>query len=148
MTKLRDTPLYLFRPKEEWPNNARLRRDPGVYEIVALDEDGRPKPLSRVGDVDERGVIYIGRSKRLRDRLGTLWRMIYKKNQTGHILGITYRKNPRIRAVAPARQIAFRFMHCANYIEKEDALLRSYFRKFGEVPPLNGRAEFITKTSV
>lgn len=65
----------------------------------------------------------------------------------GRSAGPTYRKSSRIKAIAPRGQLAFRFKHCAHLRAEESALPQGYFRKFGEVPPLNGRTEFITKKS-
>ena len=62
-----------------------------------------------------------------------------------HMMALTYQASFRIRAIVPPSRLAFRFRHCDNIRAVEDKLLRSYFRKFGEVPPLNARAEFITK---
>ena len=144
--KLHSQQYYPFQNRVMWPDKDGLRNLPGVYEIIALDKDGQPKSLNRIGGDDKRGVLYLGRSQHLRGRLNALWRMLYQQRLEGHIAGITYRESSRIRAVAPRRQLAFRFEHCDNIRAAEDELLRRYFRKFGEVPPLNGRAEFITKT--
>lgn len=136
---------YLLRDFGRWPGTDRLSHTPGVYEIVVLDGNGYPKPLSRVGGVDGRGVLYIGGSRRLRGRLNTLRRMLYEQRPEGHIAGMTYRASPRLKDIAPPSRLAFRFRHCADFRDEEDTLLRRYVRKFGEVPPLNARAEFISK---
>jgi len=121
-----------------------LPNEPGVYRLIALNTRGRPKPLARVGGKDSQGVLYIGRSQNLRSRLRSLRRMLFDGAPLGHIAGLTYRASPAIRRFAPPSRIAFHFKASDDYKEQERKRLRTYFRKYGEVPPLNGRAEFIT----
>jgi hypothetical protein len=123
-----------------------LPNEPGVYRLIALNTRGKPKPLSRVGGLDRSGVLYIGRSRKLRSRLRTRRHMLFDGTPRGHIAGLTYRASLPIRRFAPPSRIAFRFTASENDHELERKLLRSYFRKYGEVPPLNGRAEFIVAT--
>lgn len=126
-----------------WPGRDRLNDTPGVYRIIVLSKNGKPKPVSRAGGRDQDGVLYIGRSLYLRRRLNTLRRMLFEGVPRGAIAGLTYKASPPIQSVAPPSQLAFRFEHFADCNAKERELLRRYFKKFGEVPPLNGRAEFI-----
>ncbi len=126
---------YLISDITKWPE--QLESKPGVYEIVALDRTGKPKAISRVGGVDGRGVLYIGRGKKLREeRLNRLRKGLFA-GKRGHIAGRTYLERHRIQAVAPKRDLAFRFEHCNDYKDRENQRLRRYIQKFGEVPPLN-----------
>jgi hypothetical protein len=127
-----------------WPHRDRLRNTPGVYKILVVSDDGQRKPLPRIGGIDPNGVLYIGRSDHLRGRLNTLRSMLFAGATRGAIAGLTYKASPRIRSIAPRSQLVFRFEHCSDCRTRERVLLRRYFRRFGEVPPLNGRAEFIT----
>lgn len=126
-----------------WPGLDRLSNTLGVYKILVLNKNAKPKPLCRVGGIDQGGVLYIGRSDHLRRRLNTLRRMLFEGVPRGHIAGLTYNASSCIRAIAPREQIAFWFRHCPDCRSEELSLLRYYFRKFGEVPPLNGHAGFI-----
>lgn len=130
-----------------WPKS--LCRDPGVYEIILLNKDGDLQPLPRICGVDPRGILYIGRQKALRNRLTAIRRHLFRPDKgNGPMPVLTYCASQCMQKLAPARQLAFRFKHCVDYLDEEKVLekhlLRQYFRKFGEVPPLNGRAEFIT----
>jgi len=120
----------------KWPE--RLRSEPGVYEIVALDRAGRPKAMPRAGGVDERGVLYIGQGQKIRDRLRKLSRGLFQGTK-GHIAGRAYKARPAIQAIAPMRDLAFRFEHCDDPKKREKLRLDRYIRKFGEVPPLNAQ---------
>ena len=128
---------YLVSDIAKWPK--RLRSEPGVYEIAALDKAGKSKAIPRAGGVDERGVLYIGRSLKLRNRLDLFRRGLFE-GLKGHIAGRTYKKRPRIQAIAPKRNLGFRFEHCDDLEEREKQRLDRYIQKFGEVPPLNAQA--------
>ena len=127
--------VYLLSDVAKWPE--RLRSEPGVYEIVALDRAGRPKAMRRAGGVDKRGVLYIGQGK-IRDRLRLLSRGLFQGTK-GHIAGRAYNARPAIQVIAPRRDLAFRFEHCDDPKKREKLRLDRYIRKFGEVPPLNAQ---------
>ena len=131
----------LWSDMDTW--SSRLTDAPGVYKIIALGKNGRPNPLSRVGGVDKSGVLYIGRSGTLRHRLKTLRRMLFLGAERGAVAGLTYMASLPIQRLVPRHQLAFQFEHCVDCGTRERDLIRDYFKKFGEVPPLNGRAEFI-----
>lgn len=133
-------PYYLETDTDSLPN------EPGVYRLILLTTRHKPKPLARVGGTDKSGVLYIGRSRNLRARLRGLRRMLFDGAAAGHVAGRTYKVSLPIQKIASPSRIAFRFTPCDDYCDKEQRMLRRYFREFGEVPPLNGRAEFISTT--
>lgn len=132
-------------PKYLETDTGSLPNEPGVYQLILLNTRQKPKPLARVGGVDKNGVLYIGRSRNnLRARLRTLRRMLFDGAAAGHVAGRTYRASPPIQKIAPPSRIAFDFTPCDDCCEEEQKTLRRYFKEFGEVLPLNGRAEFVS----
>ena len=121
----------------KWPE--RLRSEPGVYEIVALDRAERPKAILRASGVDEHRVLYIGQGQKIRDNRLRLFSRGLFQGTKGHIAGRAYLARPAIQAVAPMRDLAFRFEHCDDPKKREKLRLDRYIRKFGEVPPLNAQ---------
>ena len=107
----------------------------GLYEIRMVDEENNPLPVPRLGGMDPKGIIYIGKSVRLHPRIEDF-------------LGGRHSGGRRYRRV---RQELRRFnlykRHNLQYrvkvINKDDIetaevqLLRRYFRKFCELPPFN-----------
>lgn len=118
-------------------------KKPGIYMLIALNTRCRPKPLARVGGIDKQGVLYIGRGKSLRSRLNMLRRMLFDGTRGGHIAGRTYWASPPVQKLACPSRVAFCFVATENDRAREKKQLRAYFCKYGEVPPLNGQAEFI-----
>ena len=121
------------------PPTGDLQNYPGVYYIVAADERGFPLKLNRVCGKDADGILYIGRSSRLRKRLQIFRNMICpnKGQGRGHTGAKSYRESSKIQNLAPAKYLFFRYVHCTDYVEKERKELTAYQTKFGEIPPLN-----------
>ena len=136
--------LHVLCRLDQWPDTRHLANAPGVYELVVLDKAGEWARLDRVGGTDRRGILYIGQSSKLRSRLQDLRRVIREQSPDGHIAGLTYRNSAKIKKLAPNTRIRFRYVHCGNCRREEKDLLRSYFDKYGEVPPLNAQAGFIS----
>lgn len=58
----------------------------GIY-FVRWSRDGKPVAISRLGGVDQKGILYVGSAKNLKKRVKRLWRGI---NQQGrHTIGKT-----------------------------------------------------------
>jgi len=112
----------------------------GVYMIIS------DRPIPRIGGVDDRSIIYIGKAKNLRDRLwdfwkanhsasGFLWRhptmasIILNKPTRSFNDVMTYLGKLKVRYSTPID---------VDLLERaERALLFAYIRSFGEAPPLN-----------
>jgi len=112
---------------------------PGVYRIYSLDQNNKPKPIQRVLSIDKSGILYIGRSNNIRDRLRMLWRVLtpdYKA--TAHTFGINYNTLKIIRRAFPLNTLAIDYEINSSPKYYEKLLLERYRQKFGEVPPLNG----------
>ena len=108
----------------------------GVYQI-RWSIDGKPQPIHRADGVDERGLLYIGRSKDLKSRIWSFWRNI--KTDVGlHTSAITFRDYNYGRRFEE-NQLEVRWVTLpndqANSVEREK--LRDYIEKYLDAPPLN-----------
>lgn len=119
---------------EKWPQE--LRPEPGIFEILALDHVGKPRPLARIGGTDGGGVLFIGQGRKLRKRLELLRRGLFR-DDTGHMAAKAYEENPPFQKVVPKQQLGFRFEHCEDHKTREKERFDRYVKIFGELPPLN-----------
>ena len=61
----------------------------GVYFIYSLDDKGVPIESKRLLGTDKKGVLYIGKSNNLRERLRMLWRVLNPEYKTtAHTFGL------------------------------------------------------------
>ena len=118
----------------KWPQE--LRSEPGIFEILALNDTGGPKPVSRIGGVDGGGVLFIGQGRNVRKRLELL-RLGFFHDPTRHMAARAYKENLPFQKVVPKQFIGFRFEHCEDYKNREKERIYSYLASFGELPPLN-----------
>jgi excinuclease UvrABC nuclease subunit len=113
---------------------------PGVYKIYSLDVEGNPLPLQRVLGADVDGVLYIGKTSNLKNRLRMLWRALNPDYlATGHTFGVNYKQLEIIRHAFPLQTLAVDYEVTTHYGERETELIEQYRQQFGEVPPMNGR---------
>jgi hypothetical protein len=117
-----------------WPRE--LRSEPGIYEMIALDDAGNPKPLSRIGGIDGGGVLFIGQGRKLRKRLELLRRGLFQ-DRTVHLAAKAYNENSVFQNAVRKQNIGFRFEHCEDHEIREKERIYSYVKSFGELPPLN-----------
>ena len=109
----------------------------GVYFIYSLNNN-IPIKLDRVLGADEEGVLYIGKSENLRERLRMLWRVLNPKlKATAHTFGTKYNNNKKLREAFPLNSLYVSFRITTNPKTLESELLDKYFSKYGEVPPFN-----------
>ncbi len=112
----------------------------GIYIIR------RKKAISRVGGSDPNGILYIGKSKNLGDRLWQFW----AGNHTAS--GYLYSKPEVCTLIFGKRcksykeielklgELFFKFaapIHSNKLESAETAVLYAYVKQFGEAPPLN-----------
>ena len=135
--------------KTEWSSLIRLKdlenhpelvpARPGVYIIM------KGKRVSRVGGVDPNGILYIGQGVNLRQRLKKflyadhiasyfLWKQLSVAQKIFRTKILTKKDAERIfsRLTAKFSPIPKYQLNIA-----ERAVLFSYIRKYGELPPLN-----------
>jgi hypothetical protein len=132
--KLHQTEIISLEEKDFWN---RIPESRGVYFIHSYN-DKIPKKLDRVLGQDEEGILYIGKSENIRERLRMLWRVLNPKlTATAHTFGTKYNANKKLREAFPFNSmfISYRISNEPKILEFK--LLEKYFTKFGEVPPFN-----------
>jgi hypothetical protein len=111
---------------------------PGVYHIYSLDPKNKPKKLHRLIGKDEEGILYIGKSENLRERLRMLWRVLNPDlKATAHTFGEKYNTYQVLKLNFPLNTLAIKFSCSNNAKELEIKLIDEYINNFGEVPPFN-----------
>jgi hypothetical protein len=130
-------PFYIASLDDEWetaPSTA------GIYVI------GCGRPLNRVGGRDPAGIIYVGKSLCVRDRLWTYWDA---QHEASGILWVNLQIaealfGTPVRAVTDVEALLGRSIVRVstpipphNLDAAERAVLYAYTLRFGEPPPLN-----------
>lgn len=109
----------------------------GVY-FIKTHSKKKPIRINRVLGIDEDGILYIGKSENLRERLRMLWRVINPKQKaTAHTFGKKYNENKKLREAFPLKSLYISYGISTDPKVLEFKLLNKYFLKFGEVPPFN-----------
>lgn len=117
-----------------------IPQEGGVYWIYSLDDNDVPVPINRILGIDQSGVLYIGESENLKERLRMLWRVLNPEYlATAHTFGVNYNAMPEIQARFPLHTIAIQYEVTAHHDAYETQLIEEYRQQFGEVPPMNGR---------
>lgn len=116
---------------------------PGVYEIRLADQKGQPIGLSRFLDVDVEGLLVIGESANVATRLRDYYRAskggasAHSEAERMYLIGL---KTSFQKSVYKGSKVQFRWMRLKDKAEAEtyeERLLKTYFKRFGELPPLN-----------
>jgi len=126
---------------------------PGVY-IVFWMKNSRCVEIPRMLRIDRKGVLYIGSSKKLKNRLRNLWislqmaRSRAKRKKYPHTFGPSLIYTGLIdRILDEELMICFKHFKNENYAKDQEKLaLLKYTRYYGEPPPLNlnvGRKYFL-----
>ena len=128
-------------------NYAVIPSSPGVYRIRLIDSAGHsPVPVKRLLCQDEDGLLVIGESKDLRNRLKEFHKVT--KEKTGflrHSAGDRLLLNLIFRHISSKAffdnkglEVSFtKAQDKAGAQRLEELLLKVYFIQFGELPPLN-----------
>ena len=113
----------------------------GVYRIRLVNSKGSQIEIPRFLDKDKDGILLIGRSKDIERRI-KCFRGAMKRKGCAHsegqrlrliIKSTNFERNYRYKI-----QYSFRRLQNERQIQKaEERLLKGYFRKYGEPPPLN-----------
>lgn len=115
----------------------RIPESGGIYFIYVYNNK-LPIKVSRVLGIDNDGVLYIGKSENLRERLRMLWRVINPKlKATAHTFGTKYNNNKKLREAFPFKSLYVSYTITTEPKTLESELIDKYFLKFGEVPPFN-----------
>jgi hypothetical protein len=117
-----------------WKN---VPKEGGVYKIQCI-QNKKPIKINRVLGIDDQGILYIGKSVNLRERLRILKRSLNQKTKvTGHTFGKKYFENKKLEKIFPLNSLYVSFITTSEPKTRETELLNKYFAKFGEVPPFN-----------
>ncbi len=120
-----------------------IQSNSGIYKMIALDIEGKPREINRLLSVDEEGILYIGKSENLQERMIKMQRAFKGHNRLKkppHIAVRTILGNPKIQAAFPLDQIGVVIEYTdGNESAKlmETRYLQEYHSDFGETPPLN-----------
>lgn len=131
-----------FQLKTISPNWENAPSGAGIYVVR------RDSPIPRVVAEDPKGVLYVGRSKRLRNRLWQLWKANHPASGflwghpklAGEIMGGICR-SPKdvVDRVGELTVKVATLMGPSELEDAERAVLYAYFYQYGELPPLNFR---------
>lgn len=123
-----------FKDQYEWP---------GVYKIRLADSRGHPIEIGRLLDKDKDGTLLIGESGSIASRISDFCRA-YEEGKLTHSEGETLFlirvKTKFRRGICDDCKIQFSARKLNDKTEgeeEEERLLKSYFIKYGELPPLN-----------
>lgn len=98
----------------------------------------KPLKINRVLGIDNEGILYIGKSVNLRERLRMLKRSFNQKPKAyGHTFGKKYNENKKLENAFPLKSLYVSYKTTTVPKTLETKLLNKYFAKFGEVPPFN-----------
>ena len=122
---------------EKWDS---MPATPGVYIIKTS------HPIHRIGGVDRTGILYVGRTSRMRSRL---WQFLDCRHPASgflwvHIDVARLVLDDRIRTVTDCENRVYKLrvryatpIYKSRIARAERALLFAYMSRFGESPPLN-----------
>ncbi len=112
-----------------------------LYKLYSV-ENGKRIPVCRVAGKDEAGILYIGQTTKLVDRLSLLYRSFEKRPNAGklwqHGADEIYWQCQKMQEEFPFNNMVVEITPCENSAASEIEAISSYYTKFGEVPPFNG----------
>jgi hypothetical protein len=112
-------------------SNIGLLGKKGIYQIRMVDRENKPIPISRLVGTDSEGIVYIGKSIRLRPRIEDF---LGGRHSGGGTYFLVYRhliRSDRFRN----HSLQFRILACQKpELEIKEA---NMLRKFCELPPFN-----------
>ena len=113
----------------------------GIYYIIGVDKVGNVIPINRICGTDTDGVLYIGESGCIQDRIGYFIKTILPNYKTDcHSGGKMYCCSEPIRIMFPKENLLVKYELCEDHVERELELIQNYIQKFGELPPLNSQS--------
>ncbi len=114
----------------------------GVYKMRIVNSAGQAYKLKRFLGIDSNGIIAIGSTNNLNERIDVFNKVTMdKKYKHSEAKKLLYNiKYARFNSVFKKYKIQFSIKKVSNeeeYKEEESELIKCYFKKYGEVPPLN-----------
>ena len=117
-------------------------KDCGVYKIHLVNSNGSQIEILRFLGKDKEGILQIGSSKNIETRIKA-FRGAMEGKQYHHVEGRRFgliKSYPSFTRKYENYKIQYSFKKLQNESQakkEEERLLKSYFEKFGEPPPLN-----------
>ena len=97
--------------------------------------------IGRLIGIDEKGVLYIGKSSNLSLRIRQLKNDLAGESKN-HTIGRKFDESKKLRDFIPVNCIIVEYKEypISELSKQENKLIDSYFKKYGEVPPLNSNS--------
>ena len=111
-----------------------------LYKLFSQ-KQGTRVPIGRVVGVDNDGILYIGQTSAF-GRIKKLFKSFQKapsKKSFDHGADEIYWQCEAVRKAYPIENMAVDILICDDSISLEIDEIIKYYKKFGEVPPFNGR---------
>jgi len=118
----------------------RIPAKPGVYEIRCVSGRGKPFEIYRAYGVDEHGILSIGESLNLSDRLHGFWRTIQPHTKRSSHAAGWYYVSLGYNHVFKKEKLQFKYKvtETKKQAQKEEFILLCKYRsQFLDLPPLN-----------
>lgn len=107
----------------------------GIY-LLRWVRNNKPVPVTRIGGIDLQGILYIGKTKKLKRRIRSLWRAISKERPDAHTVGKTIILSKFFELVKNS-EYEITWELTKHEQGQEWAAMVSYAQKYKELPPLN-----------
>ena len=129
-----------------WTSFSKLEKTPipgkpGVYMVATK------KPFHRVIGTDPSGILHMGESASLKERIWSFWRCASQRGRAGHMAGWRFAEY-RMDNQFPLNTLYFRWWVAKSKQEAyklEGEELANYFKKHCELPPLNYKFNWSTR---
>lgn len=132
------TKLFSISDTKLWNKiNDNFSKEGGIYKIIAT-ENEKPVPIQRLLEVDNDGILYIGKTNSFLERVIILKTASDPEyNSSNHEFGLRYKAHPLLKSKFPYDKLFVYLEKSDNPEKTESEELRMYYLKFGELPPLN-----------
>jgi hypothetical protein len=111
----------------------KVLKEPGAYKIVCSEE------IRRLRGADPEGILVIGESVNLRNRVGQFIRTVIDEKNSSHSEGVTF-YNLGMSTRFPVSTLRFKFAVTGTKAEAEALeakTMKAYEDRHWEFPPLN-----------
>ena len=117
-------------------------RKPAVYKVRLIDSDGNRCKLARLLKVDKEGTMCIGHTGDMEQRRKQFLTALKKAygHSSMNLVYYLWKYSSIFREKFKSAKFQYSFCRCSSVYKAkncESDLIKSYFKKFGEVPPLN-----------
>jgi hypothetical protein len=111
----------------------------GVY-LLSVRRGSRPRTIRRLLGSDRQGALDIGESSDLSTRIYNLRRCAFADRKTGHMAGWRYRYLALHEKLRGTLMVSWKTGPQSYQLEAET--MAAYLNAFGELPPLNYKANW------